>query len=93
MVSRVFLTIDRSVYGVRPLGCGASRAFRLNKPDGILYDVRESRFGPRCDCPDFIFRRDGLDPEGCKHVKALVDAGLIDRVVSPRVRPRAATAS
>ncbi len=30
-----------------------------------------------CDCPDYIFRRDGLDPSGCKHIKALVGSGLI----------------
>jgi hypothetical protein len=54
------------------------RAFRLNKPDGTLYDVAQTHFGNQCDCPDFIFRRDGLDPCGCKHVKALVAEGLID---------------
>ncbi len=31
-----------------------------------------------CDCPDFIFRRDGIDPEGCKHIKAMVAYGLLD---------------
>jgi hypothetical protein len=31
-----------------------------------------------CDCPDFIFHRDGVDPDGCKHIKALVAYGLLD---------------
>jgi len=79
--SRLFLTINRSVYLVEPLDCGpgtAERAFRLNKTDGTLYDVAQTSTGAQCDCPDFIFRRDGLDPSGCKHVKALVGHGLIE---------------
>lgn len=78
--SGLFLKINETFYRVRPLREGpgeATRAFRLNKPDGTLYDVAQTDFGPTCDCPDFIFRRDGLDPSGCKHVKALVAEGLI----------------
>jgi len=56
----------------------AERAFRLQKPDGTLYDVTQTPFGPTCDCPDFIYRRDGIDTAGCKHVQALVAFGLID---------------
>lgn len=79
--SHLFLTIAENVYLVHPLSCDsqvAARAFRLNKADGTLYDVAQTPFGPQCDCPDFIFRRDGLDPSGCKHVKALVAQGLIE---------------
>jgi hypothetical protein len=79
-VTRLLLVINETVYRVRPLHEGkgpAVRAFRLNKMDGTLYDVEQTPFGPTCDCPDFIFRRDGLDPAGCKHVKALVAEGLI----------------
>ena len=78
--SSLFLSIREGLYRLRSLECDpetAHRAFRLQKADGTLYDVAETRFGPRCDCPDFIFRRDGLDPLGCKHVKALVEQGLI----------------
>ncbi len=81
MSSQLFLAIQRNIYLVRPLACDggeAVRAFRLNKADGTLYDVEQTRYGPRCDCPDFIFRRDGLDPAGCKHVRALVAYGLIE---------------
>ena len=53
------------------------KAFRLDKADGACYDVTETVYGPQCDCPDFIFRRDGIDPTGCKHVKALIAQGLI----------------
>ena len=79
--SQLFLSIHRNIYRVHPLECDpgiAVRAFRLNKPDGTLYDVAQTRYGPQCDCPDFVYRRDGLDPSGCKHVKALIAQGLIE---------------
>jgi hypothetical protein len=80
--SQLLLVINQAVYRVRPIRDAAPdtlKAFRLNKPDGTLYDVAQTRFGAECDCPDFIFRRDGLDASGCKHVKALVAQGLLDR--------------
>jgi hypothetical protein len=92
--SRLFLLINRTIYRVRPLRgdpATAARAFRLNKPDGTLYDVAQTVFGPTCDCPDFIFRRDGLDPAGCKHVKALVAEGLIESSVGAKGREGALT--
>jgi hypothetical protein len=79
-LSHLFLTIRDTVYLVDRIACDPStetRAFRLSKRDGTLYDVAETIFGPECDCPDFVYRRDGLDPDGCKHVRALVDHGLI----------------
>ncbi len=75
------LTIDETVYAVRPVRSDphvAVKAFRLQKADGTLYDVAQTRYGPECDCPDFIYRRDGIDPSGCKHVKALVAYRLLD---------------
>lgn len=78
--SRLVLTIDRTAYVILPLPRSldpSKRAYRLIKSDGSVYDLSESRYGPSCDCPDYIFRRDGLDPAGCKHVKALVRHGLI----------------
>lgn len=78
--SRLVLTIDRTTYILVALPRAldpSRRAYRLIKADGAVYDLSESRYGPSCDCPDYIFRRDGLDPAGCKHVKALVRHGLI----------------
>ncbi len=75
------LWIDRTLYVVKRICCdqtAALRAFRLIKPDGTCYDVAQTRFGPECDCPDFIFRRSGLDPDGCKHVQALTAYGMLD---------------
>ena len=77
---RLDLTIGRTTYAIRPLACAAviaDRAFRLTKGDGTAYDVVQTVYGPQCDCPDYVFRRDGLDPAGCKHIKALVGSGLI----------------
>ena len=79
--SQLFLMINETVYAVQLLerdSAAVDRAFRLNKPDGTLYDVAQTQHGPQCDCPDFVYRRDGLDPAGCKHVQALVAQRLIE---------------
>jgi hypothetical protein len=75
------LTINGTNYSVRPVLADSSialKAFRLRKEDGTIYDVALTAHGLECDCPNFLFRRDGLDPSGCKHVKALVACGLLD---------------
>jgi hypothetical protein len=76
------MNIGDRMYQVRPVRCDpvvGRRAFRLLSDAGDLYDIlQHERFGASCDCPDFIFRRDGLDPRGCKHVQALVGCGLIE---------------
>jgi hypothetical protein len=55
----------------------AAAAFRLRKPDGAAYDVALTEHGPNCSCPDFTFSREGKDPAGCKHLKALRAWGLL----------------
>jgi hypothetical protein len=80
-VSSLVLLIGSTPYVVQPLPHEPEeeerRVFRLLKADGAAYDLAETRYGLACDCPDFIFRRDGVDPNGCKHVKALVRHGLL----------------
>src|SRR5258708_7210793 len=79
--SHLILAIEATLYTVQPSACDptvASRVSRLMKSDGSSYNVAETSHGPRCDCPDFIYRRDGLDPTGCKHIQALVHHGLIE---------------
>jgi hypothetical protein len=79
--SHLLLTIDETLYAVRPLACeptAAHRAFRLQKLDGTFYNVAQTEVGSLCDCPDFIFRREGIDPAGCKHVQGLVAQGMIE---------------
>lgn len=78
---RLLLEIAGTRYGLRAVACDlhiGDRAFRLLKENGTVYDVIQTPYGPECDCPDFIFRRDGLDPRGCKHVRALVSVGMIE---------------
>lgn len=78
---RLTLEINDRNYQVKPTAAEASvaiRAYRLSKADGTDYDVAQTVHGLTCDCPDFIFRRDGLDPEGCKHIKAMVTYGLLE---------------
>jgi hypothetical protein len=79
---RLTLTINGTAYSLRPNPAdsfAALKAFRLRKADGTVYDVAETVHGLECDCPDFVFHRDGTDPDGCKHVKALVACGLLGR--------------
>ncbi len=81
-VCRLTMVINGVDYRVEPNPSGAyavRKAYRLSKPDGTAYDVARTKHGLTCDCPDFIFHRDGLDPDGCKHIKAMVAYGLLDR--------------
>ena len=80
-VCRLTMEINGVDYRVEPSAAGGyavAKAYRLSKPDGTAYDVALTDFGLICDCPDFIFHRDGLDPAGCKHIKAMVAYGLLD---------------
>jgi hypothetical protein len=80
-VCRLTMEINGTDYRVEPSPAGsdaATKGYRLRKRDGTAYDVARTEFGLICDCPDFIFHRDGLDPAGCKHIKAMVAYGLLD---------------
>ena len=77
---RLTLAINRTLYSVRPIQVDPSvalQAVRLRKADGTVYHVARHAYGSECDCPDFVFRRDGHDSGGCKHVKALIASGMI----------------
>lgn len=72
--------INRRSHPVRPIACdpaAALKAVRLRKSDGTAYHIALTDDGPLCDCPDFTFHRDGIDPAGCKHVRALTVVGLL----------------
>jgi predicted nucleic acid-binding Zn finger protein len=78
--TRLVLEIAETRYVLRAVACSETigrAAFRLVKDDGTVYDLVQTTHGPECDCPDFIFRRDGLAPKGCKHVQALIAAGMM----------------
>jgi hypothetical protein len=81
-VCRLTLTINRTTYNVRPIPTdrdAALKAYRLKKNDGTAYHVAQTVHGLTCDCPDFVFSRDDIDPNGCKHVKPMVACGLLER--------------
>jgi len=62
---------------IRPEASDVTRAWRLGRPDGTSYVVADTACGPTCDCGDFVWRHDGRDATGCKHVRALRALGLI----------------
>lgn len=79
---RLTLTINGRNYNARPILAGstnARKAFRLRESDGTIYHVVDTPHGLQCDCPDFLFHRDGIDVEGCKHIKSMVACGLFAR--------------
>lgn len=75
---RLTLTIRGTVYAVRRVASEDGRAFRLGKRDGEAHDVAETPYGPTCTCGDYVWRREHLDPAGCKHIRSLRAVGLID---------------
>jgi hypothetical protein len=79
-VCRLTLDINGTAYAAIPnRGASelASRAFRLKKGDGTIYDVAATAHGVTCDCPDYFFNRQDKDVNGCKHVKAMKACGLL----------------
>ena len=82
-VARLTLHINSTAYSVRPLWCDgihATRLFRLHKAGTpTRYVIALTPDGPVCDCPDYTFNRDGIDPEGCKHIKAMLAVGLLSK--------------
>jgi hypothetical protein len=70
--------IDYQVHSSRSEPSAVLKAYRLSKADGTAYDVALTAYGLTCDCPDSIFHCDGIDPDGCKHIKALVTYGLLE---------------
>ena len=53
-----------------------TRAFRLSRKCDV-FDVAQTVHGPTCGCPDFIFRRDGLDARCCLHIWAMRAFGML----------------
>ncbi len=65
--------VEYHVQRLQPLDPDVTHAYRLTKQagNGDVYDVHHDQHGAHCTCPDFVYKREGLDPSGCKHVKAL----------------------
>jgi hypothetical protein len=81
--SRLTLTINGVDFSVRPIVSedGQVRlSFRLTRMpagSGAVFDVADTVHGPTCDRPDFVFRRDGLDPCGYVHGRAMRAVGIL----------------
>lgn len=72
------IRIRGKVYWVRELHTESDvLCFEISGLRGNTYHVAQHSHGPECTCADFTMRRDGNDPRGCKHIRALVDEGLI----------------
>ena len=54
-----------------------SPAVRLTKADGSSFDLLKTRLGWVCECQDFVQRRQA---QGllCKHLKAVLNAGVLN---------------
>lgn len=84
MESMAYLTVEikGTKYGVETLTAADSgnRVVRISKADceGTTYDVEQGMDRTTCTCPDYQRRHADLPySNGCKHVKALVQFGLI----------------
>lgn len=72
-----------AAYLVRPLSpdreSGVLKACELVKLGGYeeRYAVAWTAEGHQCSCPDFSFHREGIDPGGCKHIRALIAANYL----------------
>lgn len=78
-MNKLILMIREQGYALTRLAADpgvAKVAWRLTKPTGETYDVRLDNRGVHCDCADFTFRHANA-PDGCKHVQALTEFGLI----------------
>jgi hypothetical protein len=53
------------------------KAFRLTKDNGDFYDVSRDVYGLACTCGDFVWRREGIDPAGCKQTRNMKALGLL----------------
>src|SRR4051794_37183161 len=84
----VIRDVEYHVERLDALAADITHAFRLTKQAGAgnVYDVHHDEHGSHCDCPDFVYKRDGLDPSGCKHVKALRAFRLLP-AIPPMRRP------
>ena len=73
------LRINGTSYKVRPLPAdfGGLKAWRLTKADGTFHDVSRDVYGLSCTCADYVWRRDGIDPAGCKHTRSMKALGLL----------------
>ncbi len=79
-LARLMLIINGTSYVLRRIDSdpsAATKAYRLRKANGVCYNVAMTPHGPTCDCPDQTWHREGIDPAGCKHIKAMIAVELL----------------
>lgn len=72
--------INGKNYGIETFSAAGSlnKVVRLTKNDGTAYDVEQGWERTTCSCPDYQRRHADLPySDGCKHVKAMVEIGLL----------------
>ncbi len=66
------LEINGTAYVLTVLKDGNTTAgYRMEKSNGTTYDIDATAEPWTCDCKDYLYRRAGLDPKGCKHIAGL----------------------
>jgi predicted RNA methylase len=81
-MTRLTVAIDGTAYRLEvvpvPDHSEAYCHYALTKPDGTRYGV-SLPIGdyPTCCCEDYHYRREHLDPTGCKHIRSLRALGLL----------------
>jgi hypothetical protein len=83
LVDEGTITIGGKFYAVEPMPfdreAGVEALYAITSEDGDVYHVSDHRDEPaRCTRGDFTWRRDGIDPLGCKHIRALVELDFVD---------------
>lgn len=72
------LVIEHTIYKLEPvLPLKLHRVWRLSKTDGETYVVGVDKYGPTCDCGDYVFRHQNTPGPYCKHIKALQYLSLL----------------
>src|SRR5438105_889446 len=77
---RLWISINGQLYDLERLKISpevGTIAWRLGLPNETKHDIYLSKTGAECSCPDFIYRRNHKQPEGCKHLQALRLKGLL----------------
>jgi hypothetical protein len=81
------ISIDHVHYVVAPLAPApdAVKAYRFTKVDGdeAQHDLDETADGASCTCGDFVWRHEGRDDLGCRHIRAARMLGLIAEALEP----------
>ena len=79
-VCRLTVPIRGVCSSARPIRCEApdvTRAWRLRRADGTASAVAGTSDGATCDWGDFVWRHEGRDGTGCKHIRVCRALGLI----------------